>query len=126
MSVMKAAERNTKGSSAGRAGFISTGFLIVMCMMMNLISLKCLEMTTVDKVFIDLQDLETDMRRDAMIAERFKCMLIRNEKIADFECGGISVMVFADDEGYVLYYDDMMMQMAVNDRQIVDMILKRT
>ena len=114
-----------KERSQAPQGFISTVFLIVMCVMMSLIAAKADYIIKADLVFANLEKCEEDFETEAFVIDAFKCMLARKEEIGNFETHGIYVSVYWKKDGYELHYLDCRMSVIVYEDMIVDFYLYR-
>ena len=115
-----------KGRSPAQEGFISTGFLIVMCVMMSLIAIKSDYIIKADQVYKNLIEDEECFYYEAHVIDVFKCMLARKEEIDDFFFDGIRVNVYQSGEGYDLYYLQYRLSLSVYEDRIVDFVLQHS
>ena len=67
MYAMKEKGRTTKGSSSAQEGFISTIFLIAMCVMMALIAAKRDYIMKADMVYRNLEEAENDLYEESAL-----------------------------------------------------------
>ena len=120
MCAMKGKENIMKESSHHQQGFISTIFLIVMCLMISLIALKSDYILKADQVYANLEEYQEIFEAEAEVIDVFKCLLARNEEINDFCTDGICVSVFQNGNDYELFFLDYEMSVSVYEKQIID------
>ena len=93
-----------KGSSQEQQGFISTTFLIVLCLIMAIVAVKSDYIVKANEVYCNLREAEETFAKEAAVIGYVKCVLARNEELHSFEIGGIAVDVYETHNGYDLYF----------------------
>ena len=88
--------------------------------MISLIALKSDYILKADQVYRNLEEYEEIFEAEAKVIDTFKCMLARNEEIADFCRDGICVSVYRTGNDYELFFLDYEMSVFVYEKQIID------
>lgn len=78
-----------------------------------------------DLVYENLKEYEDVFRMEAIVIDRVKCMLVRNEELDDFSIQGIYVSVYHQENGYDLYFGAYHMKLVVYEKQIIDYAMER-
>ena len=126
MRYTKERESAMKGSSQEQQGFISTTFLIVLCLIMAIVAVKSDYIVKANEVYCNLREAEETFAKEAAVIGYTKCILARNEELHSFEIGGIAVDVYETHNGYDLYFEGYVLTLIVYERQIIDYSLVRS
>ena len=111
--------------SVHQTGFISTAFLIAMCLMMSLIALKSDYIMKADHVYYDLEQHSHAFMQEAYVIQRAKCLLLQEGELDDYEAAGMHVSVFRNPEGYDLYYSGYRIRLFVYEKQIINFYVQK-
>ena len=120
MSVTEEKTNNTKDQSSNK-GFISTSFLIVLLMMMNLIFNKIDYIISANTIYNRFRQSQDSFYKQALIIEKAKCMLLQDDNLENFYVDGCFVSVYSYGNRYGLYFDNYCIEIDVYERQIISM-----
>ena len=88
--------------------------------MISLIAMKSDYIIKADQVYANLEKFEEVFEAEAIVIDRVKCLLARNEEIDDFCSEGICVNVYRKGNCYELFFLDYQMSLLVCEKQIID------
>ncbi|MBQ9425671.1 MAG: hypothetical protein IJU42_06975 [Erysipelotrichaceae bacterium] len=88
--------------------------------MISLIAMKSDYIIKADQVYANLEEFEEAFEAEAIVIDHVRCLLARNEEIADFCSEGICVNVCQNGNRYELFFLDYQMSLLVYEKQIID------
>lgn len=75
---------------------------------------------TLDNVLIKLNNYSNEFYKEANVVNYFKCILLNELDIKEFNVNGISVYVEDKGDGYYLFYEDQCLKVVVQNKMIVN------
>lgn len=95
-------------------------FLILMMTSMSLILTMSEYIINANEIYIALKDNIEEFKKEALIIDYVKCVLINKEELNDFYIDETYVSVYQNAEYYYLDYDDIELKLEVVDGVIED------
>lgn len=72
---------------------------------------------------INLKEFEESFSIEAQIVWRMRCLLMQNEEPLGFYVGSVYADVHKTDNGYIVYYNGLIMNLEVYEKQITDYVV---
>ena len=91
---------------------------------MSLIAMKSEYISSANKVYANLEEVERIFEKEAYVLSYAKCVILRKEELNDFYTNGISVTVFKTSNGYELCFDGNTIELEIYDNQIINYVIR--